>query len=131
VLFRSIADVLDAYSEVLDHKPMLIGHGITGDMKMLRGELRRAGRPDRFEDTSNYYCTMRKSTGWCKLPSPSGRGYKWPKLGEAYQHFFKETLEGAHDALVDAMAVRRIYLRMRMLSEPSLASQAPLGDANG
>jgi hypothetical protein len=64
---------------------------------------------------------MLSSTGICKIPKK--QGYKWPKLSEAYQHFFGEELKDAHDALVDVMACKRIYfegLKTSVMAEPSL-----------
>lgn len=57
-------------------------------------------------------CTMYAGTELCKLPGRYGR-WKWPKLEELHQHLFGEDIEGAHDALVDVMAVRRCYYEMR------------------
>jgi len=56
-------------------------------------------------------CTMYAGTELCKLPGRQAR-WKWPKLGELHQHLFGEDIEGAHDALVDVMAVRRCYYEM-------------------
>lgn len=53
------------------------------------------------------FCTMLESTNICCIPS--SRGFKWPKLEEAYDFFFNEKLVGAHDALTDVMACKRIY----------------------
>lgn len=57
------------------------------------------------------YCTMLESVPICKIPSPRG-GFKWPKLEEAVQHFFGEKLEGAHDAMVDVNACKRVYFKL-------------------
>lgn len=53
------------------------------------------------------FCTMLESTPVCCIPGPKGN--KWPKLEEAYDFFFSETLKGAHDALTDVMACKRVY----------------------
>ena len=69
------------------------------------------------------YCTMRASQDLSKLAptaamAASGRLWnKPPKLGEAYQHFFGEDLSGAHDALVDVVACKRIYLELERRAE--------------
>ena len=59
-------------------------------------------------DDKKEYCTMLQSTNICKIVSNRST-YKWPKLEEAYMHFFGEELIGAHDALTDVMACKRIY----------------------
>ena len=58
------------------------------------------------------FCTMKSTTDICRIPSPRG-GYKWPKLGEAYKHFFGEELQGAHDAMNDVRAAMRIYFHLK------------------
>ena len=55
---------------------------------------------------------MKLSTDICKIPS--SRGYKWPKVQEAWEHFFGdtgyiETHRGADDAFHDADIVMELY----------------------
>jgi len=38
---------------------------------------------------------------------------KSPKLEECIKHFFGEELPGAHDAMIDVIACRRIYFHMK------------------
>ena len=35
------------------------------------------------------------------------KGYKWPKLSEAYQYFFNEAFVDAHDALGDVVVFHK------------------------
>lgn len=98
-----------------------VAHNIFFDAKANRNLFRLCGE-DLYADTwkellkINSYCTMLKSTNICRLPKPSGRGgYKWPKLVEAHLHFFGEEFEGAHDALIDVYACRRVYRKMKEL----------------
>lgn len=62
-----------------------------------------------------FFCTMLGTIDICKLPSTNKMrlvgmdGFKSPKLSEAYEHLFGEKLEGAHDAMVDIFACKRIY----------------------
>lgn len=58
-------------------------------------------------------CPMKLSTGVCKIPAKRG-GYKWPKVQEAYDHFFGKTdyieeHRGADDAWHEASIVYRLY----------------------
>lgn len=64
-------------------------------------------------------CTMRLATPVLNLP-PTPRMVaagmdkpKPPKLAECVKHFFGEDLAGAHDALVDVRACRRVYEALR------------------
>lgn len=59
-------------------------------------------------------CPMKLSTDICKLPSPRGIGYKWPKVEEAHLHFFGdvgyvEKHRGADDAFWEAEIVYELY----------------------
>lgn len=76
------------------------------------------------------FCTMLVSRPICEIPYPSGRGgYKWPKLEEAYRHFFDEELVGAHDAMVDVRACKRIYFELRRLEELAKVAEGEGGEA--
>lgn len=68
------------------------------------------------------FCTMEAASPIVNLP-PTDRmraaGFdkpKPPKLEECIQHFFNEKLEGAHDAMIDVTACRRVYLHLKSLS---------------
>lgn len=59
-------------------------------------------------------CPMKLSTDICKIPSM--RGYKWPKVEEAYEFFFGKTdyieaHRGADDAFHEADIVYELYKR--------------------
>ncbi len=92
----------------------VVAHNVTFDKFIARIALRRFGL---LTDAMALWwsglptvCTMRATTNICRIPSPRFEGeYKWPKLSEAYEFAFGEKLEGAHDALVDVRACRRIY----------------------
>ena len=58
---------------------------------------------------SKMFCTMLSTTNICKLPKKVNGGFKWPKLSEAYRHFFNEELVNGHDALTDVRATARIF----------------------
>lgn len=74
---------------------------------------------DWMDNEARPICTMEACTDICKLPfaniTPAmrrgkfGQKYKWPKLQEAYKHFFGEEFEDAHDALNDVRATLRIF----------------------
>lgn len=67
------------------------------------------------------YCTMEAATPIINLP-PTERMLaagitrpKPPKLEECIRHFFAEDLDGAHDAMVDVNACRRVYFHLKTL----------------
>ena len=60
-------------------------------------------------------CTMLASMNIVKaIPKRNGQ-WKWPKLEECMNHFFNETIEGAHDALVDVRATARVYYHLHKI----------------
>jgi DNA polymerase-3 subunit epsilon len=91
-----------------------IGHNISFDLKILRGELRRAGLDDHY-DKERDYCTMHKSRDLCQVPptdkmmAAGRKGFKVPSLEEAYQHFFGKPIVNPHTALADVRACMKIY----------------------
>jgi DNA polymerase-3 subunit epsilon len=65
------------------------------------------------------FCTMEAASPIVNLP-PTDRmkeaGFekpKPPKLEECIKHFFNESLDGAHDAMVDVIACRRVYFHLK------------------
>ncbi len=118
-----IAQIFAAYNAALDRGLVMVGYNVSFDLKMMRGELRRAGLPDRFETTASVDC-MRPLTNVCKIAKAGGKGgYKWPKLEEAHRSLFGEDFVGAHGALPDTLATCRIFKHMvanKLLSESAL-----------
>lgn len=94
---------LDGYVEAIERGYPIIAHNVQYDTKVMRGELRRAGMPDLFSETRRI-CTMQALTNICEIPSPRGRGFKWPKLSEAVERALGRKHSNAHGCLPDAMA---------------------------
>lgn len=88
------ADLHVSHNYDFDNKIASIENGYSGDYAPL--------------DFRKGLCTMLATTDLCKLPSARG-GFKWPKLVEAYKHFFNETFDNAHDAMADVRALRRLH----------------------
>lgn len=114
---KLLADGVDVYWPLLIYSAAIDGRIVMAynaqyDLKIMRGALRRAGLPDRFDYTEST-CVMQAMTDVCRILKPSGRGYKWPRLAEAHAHFFGDAHDGAHGALPDARACLRIAREMR------------------
>lgn len=110
-----VVEVLAAYTDLIKAGRIAVAHNSQYDLKMMRAELRRAGKPDLFEETPNI-CTMRGLTDVCKIPPKGGRGgYKFPALSEACV-FFGITNMGDHSAQNDALAVVELLRQMKSLN---------------
>lgn len=74
------------------------------------------------------FCTMEAAAPIVNLPpTPKMRaaGFikpKPPKLCECIEHFFGEKLEGAHDAMVDVNACKRIFFHLKGLGKAQVAA---------
>jgi DNA polymerase-3 subunit epsilon len=102
---RAIADVLAEVNAMMDEADMIVGHNVSFDLKLLRGELRRAGHYDRYGEHP-YFCTM-----W--LTKKAFGLKKTPKLTEAVQLALGVDHPSAHRALTDMMASVGIYFAIR------------------
>jgi DNA polymerase III epsilon subunit-like protein len=105
-----IGEVLDAYAASILSGRSVVAFGAQFDCKVMRGELRWAGRDDLFEKTPNI-CLMRNMTRVCNLPQKKGKGLKWPKLEEAMQHY-ELPFEVTHTATNDVLAVHQLLCRI-------------------
>lgn len=106
-----IRGVLNTFGRMLLRAETIIGHNEDFDHCMMLREfaLLKLTFPQR-----QTFCTMHASTPHCKLPGRYG-DYKWPKLTEAYKHFFGKDFDGAHDAMADVLACRDIYFALKKL----------------
>lgn len=95
----------------------LIAHNLTFDKFIARCGMRRF---DLIQDSDDLwwknlptFCTMKPMTNICKLPPKNGgRGYKYPKLIEAYEHAFKKKFDGQHNAVNDLRACKELFFWM-------------------
>lgn len=115
-----VANALAVYSRAIDAGLIVVAHNAIFDKKIMRGELRRAGMPDLFEQTKSI-CTMKAqdpyaARGLC-MSSPG-----FVKLQVACD-FHGVVLENAHDAMADTEAVRallEILIADGLLPEPRI-----------
>ncbi|MBI4347991.1 MAG: 3'-5' exonuclease [Elusimicrobia bacterium] len=104
-----LSQAVEAILADLGRATELIAHNVEFDEKILGAELIRLGLPNHVE-TKLRRCTMRSATDFCAIPGPYG--FKWPKLQELHQKLFRESFDGAHDALVDVKACARCYFEL-------------------
>ncbi|HIE1750455.1 TPA: 3'-5' exonuclease [Pseudomonas aeruginosa] len=114
-----------------------VAHNVSFDDRIIRIALKRYHSETLAESykAGNSYCTCQNSRDIVQIP-PTGRmlragfnKFKNPTLGEAYQHFFKEELLGAHRAMTDSKACARIYFALQGITLPAEASATAVLEA--
>lgn len=97
---------------------LIIAHNAKFDLNVMKCVAARTGQAHNMPEA---FCTMEAASPIVNLP-PTERmlaaGYnkpKPPKLEECIRHFFNEELTGAHDALVDVDACKRLYFHLKTL----------------
>lgn len=114
----ALRTALTAFRALLENADTVIGHNVGFDVAVINAARHRAGAQPGDYWPEKMFCTMRTATPVCKILHADPRhdqDYKWPRLNEAYRHFFGQELEGAHDALVDVRACRDVYLELQGL----------------
>ncbi|MCH7936632.1 MAG: 3'-5' exonuclease [Proteobacteria bacterium] len=119
-----IVDALTVFFGLWRCADLRIGHGQSFDERMVRIEMKRPGAqgfglaPDDWK-AGQTYCTMNKSKPILELPptdkmiAAGRRGFKVPKLSEAYEHFIGKAMVDAHDAMGDVIATLAVYLKLK------------------
>jgi DNA polymerase III subunit epsilon len=102
-----LADALAEYAGAIKDGYVVVAWNAQFDTKVMRGEFRRLGLPDLFEETPNI-CAMRSSTGLGIEKAGAKKG-GFPKLSDAYAHFFKRGMVDAHNSLSDAAACLEVF----------------------
>lgn len=118
------ADAVAMFVMALGKSSLRVAHNISFDDRLLRIAMLRAGiaRPDiEAMEARPSFCTCRTATPIVNLPPTEKMlraGFtkpKPPKLEECVRHFWDESLDGAHDALVDVRACARVYWHLKSL----------------
>lgn len=112
----AIVDVVEQFMIAAENADALVCHNTAFDTKLLATEyarLRPDGSPRDVLCGKPTLCTMKAATPICQIRKKDGKtGFKWPKLEEAMMYFFGEKLEGAHSAIVDIKATRRLFHKL-------------------
>ncbi|MBI0530893.1 3'-5' exonuclease [Sphingomonas sp. TX0522] len=111
---------VDLFAHLYRLADTVVAHNIKFDKGIMEAAIaRRHGKVLRL--SKPLFCTMEAASPIVNLP-PTDRmlaaGFdkpKPPKLEECIRHFFDEALDGAHDALIDVAACRRVYFHLKTL----------------
>lgn len=115
---------LSAFTHLYQRADVVCAHNIKFDKNVTEAAIaRHYGRIMPLRKP--LFCTMEAATPIINLP-PTERMRamgmtkpKPPKLEECIRHFFGEDLEGAHDAMIDVVACRRVYFHIKSMENAS------------
>ncbi len=119
----SMEEALTEFRRLSTQADTMIAHNIKYDLLVLRGMCIRLFGKDTTFPGKNLVCTMLETTDMVKSPAKWG-GYKWPKLDEAYQHFFNAPIRGAHRAMTDVEHTFRLFYKYRYDKDLPLPSDS-------
>ena len=119
--------VLNSFFHLYQRADLIIAHNIAFDKPVIESEaVRHYGHEKLLSKPA--FCTMKEATAIVNLP-PTERmlaaGFKKPKapkLEECIRHFFGEEMQGAHDAMVDVIACKRVFFHLRELQKEQAAA---------
>lgn len=101
--------VVKTYSERGDIK--IIAHNMDFDKSIINSECHRNDLLPIISSDLNLFCTMKSTTGLCKIRG--NYGYKYPKLSELHERLFGCDFEGAHDAKADVEATAKCFFELK------------------
>lgn len=111
---------LSAFTHLYQRADIVCAHNIKFDKGVMEAAIARHYKKV-MPLRKPLFCTMEAASPVVNLP-PTERMRamgmtkpKPPKLEECIRHFFNEDLDGAHDAMVDVTACRRVYLHLKTL----------------
>lgn len=107
--------VCEDFFDAIDRCDLIIAHNYSFDVFISNIQFARLGLGKCLEaiKLKPHFCTMIASMNICKLPGKYG-SYKWPTLDEAYRILVDPAgFEGAHDALNDVRACRKVYYALK------------------
>ncbi|QCE32392.1 3'-5' exonuclease [Acetobacteraceae bacterium] len=96
----------------------VVGHNVGFDVSVIETLFHRV-KKSAWTLPEHKYCTMNLSKRTLNLPptqkmlNAGMNEPKAPSLAEAYRFFFKEEIDGAHDAMADTRACHRIFYELR------------------
>lgn len=118
---KLIKEELEHFYAAKMQADVLVAHNLNFDHRIVWSEFIRAGMEPRRGMAK--FCTMQKSTNYCKLPGK--RGYKWPTLTELHNVLFERDFEGAHDAIGDVVACKNCFFELIRIGAVDMPEPAP------
>jgi DNA polymerase III subunit epsilon len=94
------------------YKPLLVGHFLEFDKKMMEVGFNRAGLENNFVSLQKF-CTMRNT----KYTFDTRENPRFLRLNELYTSLFHKEMENNHNALADALATKDCFFEMILRGE--------------
>lgn len=109
--------LLSDFFALVDRADEVVGHNVSFDLRMMRIQsARHLG--EKWECPKPTFCTCTEAKDIVKSPAKTPGKFKKPNLTETVKHFFGENLDGAHNAMVDTTACRRVYFAIKGIDVP-------------
>lgn len=112
-------DAIMALLELIEKADLIVAHNLAFDWKILNIAaarfLNEAAMSRLSASARSAYCTMEASRDLCRIPPTQKMldagfsQFKSPRLEEAYQILLGQEMTGAHNALHDVTACRRVF----------------------
>jgi len=109
---------VDAMMDLAGRSRAIVGHNVSFDVRIMRIMTTRT-HGFKWEPRVPTECTMKMATNIVNLPptpkmiAAGMHRPKVPTLAECVRFFFNEELQGAHDALADVDACKRVYFAIQ------------------
>jgi DNA polymerase-3 subunit epsilon len=88
---------------------VVVAHNIKFDLEIIAGVWPAASAE---LTAKQQYCTMLEAESRVGLAGNHAGGTKYPKLIEAYRHFYGKEFDNQHDAMADVRACRDVYFAL-------------------
>lgn len=102
----------EAFGRMIEAADLIVAHNLAFDVGIVSDNLILSTS---LLDGKERYCTMLKSVDLVGIKKTNGGGNKWPRLMEAYKHFYGTEFDNAHDAMADVRACRDVYFALQGL----------------
>lgn len=117
--------VMESFMHLYQRADVMVAHNIKFDQFVLEAgfAMNFPGYGYHKALTKKQFCTMEAAKPVLALPASErmlAAGFpspKPPRLSECIKHFFDEELDGAHDAMVDLLACKRVYFHLQSLEK--------------
>ncbi len=92
--------------DIRKYSPMIVGHFLRFDLKMLEVSFNRAGLQQNFKDQDKF-CTM-----YYSRPKAPYTHQQFQRLDELYYSLFDKHIKNYHNALADTLATKACFFKL-------------------